>query len=721
MVSLLNIRGYIQPDPLDKAPAWMRIILLLSVNLVLSIILINAVVDYKVVLFNGFLLFGHYFPPTITMVIETLVNCLIFSPLIIWLRKCSSLVPYGIVFLPYYLLDLFNESHIRCANQDTLQTLWGYNNGSIVSGIYPAALKFFVTLSVDGLVFGVISLFIARLLAGVIYSGKKYPERATRQQYDLLFNQDWSRENITRPKRDAAFYLLRILGFGYLVYLSILVLGLFGRYAWPEGIGKLILLTYDNPALAINTYFKITLMIMLAFIGAYNKSLRYFACLALLSAHIASTTYALVFHFVKSLGASDPTDFLLLSAITDGALIILFTWIVIKYKKDATPFFPEKEFPAYFSTPLTIMATLYKALFIIFTALVIGIIGIRILGAGYSGLGAVYGSPDPMVGNTVTLYTALAVICWLLVGRERLRQHFFNALTVPLIFGSVVSILWIIIADISGGVYLHTRHDTYVQVDWYFILYAVLNLMVVFCLVLLRRMYYRVDYSINTLGPSAAIDAMALTHAFFNSDEKKNSAVLQLIDQYAGGISGRKRGLLNLPFSLFENYLSFIYGLRPPFATMSRDEQRFYLKEYFFRNENERNLSMVPFLAEFSYQVGTSLNAIVSFANYSHLNTRYQIGYIPADARDRLQGEVASHPPPFKNIAALPKDVDDPVNFRPDTPAGTRLVAPRVTTPTHEPEIPDEIDYLVVGSGAGGATAAYKLSCSVKIPRAYWS
>ncbi len=175
------------------------------------------------------------------------------------------------------------------------------------------------------------------------------------------------------------------------------------------------------------------------------------------------------------------------------------------------------------------------------------------MAAGYSGISAVFGSPDPMIGNTITLYSTLALICFFLIKRERLRQHFFNALTVPLIFGSKLAILWIIIGGLAEGVFIHTRHNTDVTVDWYFVLYAALNLLIVACLVFIRRMYYKVDYSINTIGPSAAISAIALTQAFFNGDDKQHAAVLQSLDQYAGGIRGRKRGLLNLPFGLFEN------------------------------------------------------------------------------------------------------------------------------------------------------------------------
>src|SRR5664279_1667051 len=716
MIKIFNFRGYHWPDPLDKAPVFMKFLLLILVNSLLSVLLIYGVTHAKIVSFNGFTIFGHHYGPRATVYAEILTNGLLYGPLIILARKCSSLIPYAVVFVPYFLMDLYIESHYRCGTCDISGALWTYNEGSFVSGISPGVLKFFVTLSFDAIVFGIVGLYISRLLAALIYKKKRYPDDPTPEEYTNLFSAKWSDEPVVKPHRDLVFYLLRILGFGYLLYLLILLLGVLGPGAWLKtGVDSLIGMTYQNKALAINTYFKITLMIILAFTAAYNKSLRYYACLALLAGHLASTVYSLVFHFAKGLDTNDPTNFLMTSAIMDGSLIILFVWWMVRYKKDAEIFAPEKDFPTHFSTPLALMGYLYKALFVVFVLCVVGILSIRIFTDGSHGLSAVYGSPDPMIGNTVTLYTTLAVISFLLIKRERLRQHFFNAINVPLSFSAFTAIAWIIVGGMRGGVWIQTRHAGPVTVDWYFILFGILNLTLIAVMVYFRRLYYNVDYSINSLGPSGAIDAMALTKAFFNANEKQSAAVLQSIDRYVGGIRGRKRGLLNLPFGLFENVLNFVYGLRPAFSTMERDEQRYYLRKYFFRNEVEKSRAFIPPLAELAFTIGTALNSIVSFANYSYINVRAGMGYVPPDARDRLQSDFASGRPPFNHVAPLPRDEKDPNNFKPVNNNG-KLVAPRVTTPVSEPEIPDSCDYLIVGSGAGGSIAAYRLACSVKDP-----
>jgi len=712
MPKIFNLRGYAYPDPLDKAPEFVSYLLLILTNLVLSVGLLYLITGPdKILYFNGFRIGEICFPPWCTMGLELFINCLIFSPIIVTLRKSSSLIFYFVIFVPYYLLDLYIQAHYRETMPE--KALWVYNSSSIVSSINPPAIKFLVTISVDAILFGILGLFIARVFASLIYKNESYPVAPTKQQYNDLFKKQWSAENVSKAKRDVAFYILRILGFSYLAYLFILVLGLAGSSPWPASIKSLMDMTYANPALAINTYFKITLMVMLTFIAAYNKSLRFHACAALLCGHAVSTIYSLIFHFYLPLQATD-TGFLLVSAITDGVMIIIFLWIMIKYKPESKIFAPQGDFPINFSIPMTLMQNLYMVLGFGFLAITVAIVCIRIFTCGEGEISAVFGNPDPMIGNTVTLYSTLALISFILVKRDKLRQHFFNTLIVPLSAGCIVSLLWLIIGGLSGGVFIQTRLNppTEIQADWYFVLFAVFNLLIITLLITFRQMYYNVDYAINTLSPSAAINVVAMTDAFFGGDSKQHSAVLKSIDQYAGGIRGRKRGLLNLPFGLFENLLNFLYGMHPPFSSMERDEQRYFLNKYFLTNDLQRRSAFIPFLAEFAYEIGASLNSIVQFANYSYINVRNEIGYVPVDARDRLQADIATDDPPFKKVAELPTDHTSKYNWKPENPVGTKLVAPRVTTPVNEPKIPDEVDYIIIGSGAGGATAAYRLACS---------
>ena len=716
MPMLFNLRGYTNPDPLDKATGLARFIILAMVNITLTIALIYLITHFRIVYFQGFTLFHHSFSSTYTEILEVMINGLLYTSMILFTRKCSFIIPFLIVLIPYYILDLYIQSHYRMPGQEAGKALWMYYDGNVIYSIHPEALKFLVTLSVDAVLFGVISLFLARLIATVIYAKKEAPPMPSQQQYQKLFRPAWTRESIQRPSRGVAFYILRLLGIGYAVYLLFLALGIVGSGAWPSGMGHLIDVTYSNPALAINTFFKISLMTILAFTGAYNPAIRSYCCLGLLFGHLLSASFSLIFHFFVA--AATETDFLLLSGIIDGVMAIIFLVILISSRSAAAQFAPEKDSPADWSIPLLLQKTAYLVSGIFFLGLVAFIIYIRLCTDGREGVSAIFGYPDPLISNTITFYGTLGVLFLVQVRREQLRPYLFNPIVIPLLIDSLLALIWLITASmINDGVVITTRHSDQTSADWYFTLEAVVGLTICLIIIGLRRWYYESDFGINSLSPSSAICFLALAEAFFDGDDKQRTQMLLMVDGYIGNIRSRKRGLLNAPFGIFENGLNFIYNFHPPFSSMSLEERRYYLHKYFLRNEWQRRSALLPPLADIAYQIGIALNTLVSFSQFNHINPRSRIGYVPVNARDRLQGDCASEPPPFKQIAPLAKGPHDTNNFKPDpTCEDGPLIAPRITTPVYEADIPDEMDYVIIGSGAGGATAAYRLACEVPHP-----
>jgi hypothetical protein len=717
MPTFFNLRGYISPDPLDKAPNFMPYLLLIIVNALLTVLLIFLNSYGHFITYNKIYIFNHEFPSLVGMVLQVLLNCIVFSPLIILLRKSSSFINYIIILIPYLVMDIYFESHFRYKVCCSSYPLWNYCDDSFLSLIKVPILKFIIALSSDAILCGIIGLYLTRLIAMLIYRKKDY-HKPSKVEYNNLFSKDVSDEIVKKPKHDLAFWLLKLLGIIYLIYLAILIIGKIGSNSWPDKIKQLIDMTYLNPALAINTYAKISLMIFLTILGAYNKKLRFHSCLALFIGHITSTIFSFLFYFINSINNPN-RDFLLYSAIVDLVMSLIFLWIMFKFKNDSKKFKPEKDFPIYFSIPMTLMRSFFTLISILFFLIVILIVVLRFTTQGDTGLAAIFGYPDPLISNTLTLYVTLTLVSFLLISRDRLRQYFYPILLFPLISGAIISLIWVTIGSINSTVLFATRVNPTNPVffaDWYFILHAFTCLLVAFFMIILRKMYYNIDYGITSISPSAAINIIALTGVFFGGDSKQHSSILKSIDQYVGGITGRKRGLLNLPFGLLEYIITPLIGLRPHFSSMETDEQLYFLRRYIFRNEVERDNAIVPFIANFSYKIGLSLNALVMFATYSNLNVRNKIGFVPVDARDRTQGDFAEFPPPFKKIAKLPKDENDSLNFKPLNLEGLRQVAPRVTTPVREDDIPNEVDYLIIGSGAGGATAAYKLACKVNDP-----
>ena len=75
-----------------------------------------------------------------------------------------------------------------------------------------------------------------------------------------LFPDEWSLERIDKPRHDIAYYILRLIGFAYLAYFVLALLGLPGTAPWPKQAQDLLDMTYANPALTINTFIKITII-----------------------------------------------------------------------------------------------------------------------------------------------------------------------------------------------------------------------------------------------------------------------------------------------------------------------------------------------------------------------------------------------------------------------------------------------------------------------------
>ena len=238
------------------------------------------------------------------------------------------------------------------------------------------------------------------------------------------------------------------------------------------------------------------------------------------------------------------------------------------------------------------------------------------------------------------------------------------------------------------------------HVDWYYMVNVAIDGCVVLLFLGLRKMVYDVDYSISAISPSSVQNVAALDDAFYGGDPEDHSATAQSVDKHVGGLRGRKRGLLNVPYWVVEHVLTMVYGLHIGFSSMDREHQRSFLRRYVLRPPRERARAFIPELAELVYRS-------VQPPTHSRpwpISPRSRTRRRPATARrsrDRLQGDYPSGRPPFTLAASLPSGPDDRLNDKPDVALpGRPLIAPRVSTPVGEPAVPDEVDYLIVGSRA---------------------
>jgi choline dehydrogenase-like flavoprotein len=630
-------------------------------------------------------------------------------------RKFSSLLHLALLLAVCVPLEFFMQAHFRNAGR---QALWNYVPDAFL-GHLPPLVQFVVGWTLDAIVLGSGMLWLSRLVAP-LFRQTKSANPPTEAEYKNLFAPEWSSENVAKPKRDAAFYVLRIVGLIYIGYFGIILLGALGSSPYPAALRPLVDQTYENVPLAINTYVKLILMFSLATIAAYNPKLRFHSALAMLAGHLVSTVASLFFYF-----QADPASylhdarfaqyhqFLMLSAIADSFLAILFIWVMIRHKEDKIAYAKQQQYPEFYSLPNRLTVIFFYAFGAVLATGCVAIVAIRLLADGTHGFGAIYGFPDPQICNTLTMYSTLAWLSIMIARRELLRNKLYSVLVTSFAVSVIASVSWLAVGPFIRTVEVATRTGGHVAVDWYFMLHVATSSLAAMLLLALRKLYYNVDYSITTLSSAGAQNVMGFHGALHGDDPEFDGIVLQAVDRQAANIRGRKRGLLNLPFALVE-FLPTALALGPNFSTMSLEERRHFLRTRLLRQPLEQRSAFIPELADLLFKIGTACHALVTLAHYNHIRSRSETGFVPSDARDRLQGELASAPPPYKNIAPQAKGPLDPNNFKPDTPAGTKLVAPRMVTPISEPSIPSSVDYLVIGSGAGGAVMAYRLACEAK-------
>jgi choline dehydrogenase-like flavoprotein len=699
MISIINFRGYKGDDPLDHVSTKNMLVVQMLVTAVATIIKMHYTAEVWHIV---------DIPWTWVKVLEVVSYAGIIAPTVVMLRKSSSIVHFLVYLIPLYLLDLYLEANFRSRG---IETLWQYPDHQLTSGLTDLKpLLFFVTLSFDAILIGPICLWLSRLIATLLPKVEA-EESSDAERLAEKMPAEWREETPAKPARDAGYWILRILGIAYGAYLMLLVVGAAGFSPWPDAIQNLFKMTYANPYFGVSTFSKIGLMLILAFIGAYNINVRWHATRILCLAHVVSVAGALLFYFERA-HAEFIQTFLLTSAILDGAMVVAFIWIMFKSKSARLESPEEKEMPDLYSIPAMLIRRALYGVAAVSGMIILVILMIRI-GGFPLWLGAYFGSPDPTLANTLAMHSAIVLMALGVAKREKLREYFVPVIAFGYALTIVASLVWCVGSPVNVNVEANLVNAGGDKILWYLPMTAffVVNLVVIsgLCAALLavRKLFYAVDYNISSFNPSSARSVMAIYDAVFGADPDIRGEVLQSVDKYASAIRGRKRGILNFPFWLIENALNVVFGLRPSFSLMSRDEQRYFLGKYLLRQRTEQLRSFMPELAKFAHDISVAAHSILMFAAYSNLKKQSSIGYVPPGARDRLQnGRVTA--PPCEGAAQLADALHGA--SRAMTKLGATPIPPRVYTALGETCMPEEVDYVVIGSGPGGAVMARRLA-----------
>ncbi len=693
-----------EPDGRDALSPKMRMLLSIVVSGVLGYLLEYIGIEV-------FHAFTNANPNTIYG--ATAIWALALGPLLVLLRKAALWVPMAIVGVLFAFAALFNHYHF---------IIWEFANGAFVDTGKLWAPRIWEFR--DGQLFGLRHPFLIALVAGIIETvvvpasvwtqklltlGLRKKAGAPLEEIAPLFASSVGPLSELKPKRDFGFYFLRFIFLAYGVYFSYQILALLISAKGLPAVNMFFI----NPPETLNTFMKIVLMLSLATVGAFNAGVRREASVLLAIGHAISVGASLWLYFAYPPNPLFPGDhpFLLASVAGDGVLIL----VLLYFAYEARP--PKENFERIEDVELrspasTLMRTFFLVFAVLFTAFSAAIVYFRAFGSPEAGLGAVFGGPDPLVSNSLTKYGTLATLGYFLYAKPGLRRFFVPTLIVAF----SVSVLATFIYGLKGTTVLMSRLGTTVELPWFMVQHIIVDGGGLMLLLALRRMQYQVDFQITSLRPASAECAMALHRAFrASAQEPETSAreVLRRIDEHIVDMRGRRRGLLGFPFWLMEHVFPTMLFFRPAFSTMSRAEQRWLLRRHMLRPNYEREQAPVPALAELRYQIADILHALVSFAYFTSARGHAQIGYVLPDARERLQGEIATQRPPDNaQEAPLPKDPNDstanPPKFVP--PVTQPLLKKRLGVASAPAALPDEVDYCIIGSGAAGGLMAYRLA-----------
>lgn len=657
---------------------------------------------------------AFYYTNPISFYIVIAIFALGLGPVLVGLRKASVLVPMALVGGLMVVLELWNHYHVvqwDLVNGVFIRTglrgerFWDWSNGALFGIRHPLLIALAAGLIETSLV--LVSVWTQKLLTHHLTS-KDHPSLEEQKSF---FKDTFVPLASLKPKRDFGFLFLRVVFFAYGIYFVYLVLGLLVN-------GKdlpLMGMYFINPAQTLNSFAKLILILSLANLGAFNRTIRREATLTLTIGHLTSVVASLWLYLGYAPNPLFPSDhsFLLTSALADGVMVIIALFVIFKPAPQPTGLGLQEDLELR-SMAATVLRSALLVLGILWAAYAVFMALARAFAPADSVLGALFGGPDPLVSNSLTKYIVLATAGFYLFRKPALRKHFTPVLLIAFMISLAAALLY----SLHGNTIITSPNGTKVAIPWIMPLMFIIEASMLALLLGLRRWQYYADYQITSLKPGSAECVMALHLALretSQSPEISSRDVLRRIDTHIAEIHSRRRGLFSFPFWLVEHVFTTLLLFRPPFSTLDHQEARWTLRRYLLRPPHERARSLLPPLAELMYQIGDVTNSLATLAYFSSRAGQAQVGYVLPEARERLQADLATERPP-EHVGArpFPKDPYDHIGKKPLPIQSAKteaepLLAKRIGVSGAAVPLPQEVDYCIIGSGAAGGVLAYRL------------
>src|SRR5215471_11990879 len=219
-----------------------------------------------------------------TIYAATAVWAFALGPLLVVLRKASILIPMFIVGLLFGVLVLFNHYHFIMWQFSAgsfheiglwAPRIWEFREGAIL-GLHHPLLIALAAGAIETVVVPV-SVILQKLLTLKLRKKPAVPL----EEVQNLFESSVTPRDTLRPKRDFGFVFMRIIFFSYGIYFAYMIVGLLVNGKDLPVVGMFFI----SPPETVNTIMKITLMISLAGVGAFNEGVRREAAILLTIGH----------------------------------------------------------------------------------------------------------------------------------------------------------------------------------------------------------------------------------------------------------------------------------------------------------------------------------------------------------------------------------------------------------------------------------------------------
>jgi|GEM_PF-6675576 len=213
-----------------------------------------------------------------TIYAATAIWAFALGPLLVLFRKSSILVPMLIVGVLFTILVLFNHYYFviwafsggAFVETGALSSprIWEFREGAIL-GLHHPLLIALAAGAIETVVVPV-SVLIQKLITLKL---RKKPD-VSLEETEELFGQSVTPRNALKPKRDFGFYFMRFIFFSYGAYFAYMITGLLVN---GKGL-PVVTMFFISPPETVNTIMKITLMVSLAAVGAFNAGVRGTTC-----------------------------------------------------------------------------------------------------------------------------------------------------------------------------------------------------------------------------------------------------------------------------------------------------------------------------------------------------------------------------------------------------------------------------------------------------------